>query len=337
MKFLIVPRKINVICDRALLGCYAAGSYVVDLAIVSSAIKIGVDSGIPNKRRHVDRSAMRRAGDSFSSYLISAFSPKTLVLFIVLALGIIAVSFAVGTAIYMANVKEKHEAQVAEARIAQSEPVPLNPMQVVWAADEATSAAAEENSKLKETPVPTPTPTLEDYKKTLANAPNWVYESRDINLVRVNNPALTLLACKFSMLHLWGTKVNLEPMASRTNDMEKVDVEERNGIHYIPVPGNLNTIVRYNVPVIVRLKLNDKDKASLRSEYIVLLKADGQQIVFGDPLWGVSSTTKNELMDKWNGATAMFVDVDNLGAINRGERNERVKSLQMYCATNTAC
>ena len=326
-----VPRKINIISDRSLLGCYAASSYVVDGDIISRAIKeVGVEP--PNRNKPKNKGFIRQTGTALTHHAAVAFSPKTVIILGVLLFGIITVSFAVGTAIYMANIKGKLESAKTDKRLAEDQSVPMNPNQLVWNTPDETSDTSETSGEKKAKPTPVSTPVLspEEYKTMLTGNPNWIYESRDIPLVRVNNPNLTLLACKLSMLRMWGRQVNMDAM-SKIPDLEKnAEIELKNGLQYISIPGDINTVIQYNLPVIVRLKLTDKDKASLRSEYVVLLKADGLQIVIGDPLWGISTTTKNDLMDKWNGATAMFVDEEDLGSIRRGDRNERVKALQIF-------
>ncbi|MDD4280157.1 MAG: AAA family ATPase [Candidatus Sumerlaeales bacterium] len=323
-----IPRKINVVCDRALLGCYAVGSYSVDGSIMNRAIsEVGVDKS-SGSRRHGARLNLPDLSP-VKQQMRRVFSGYSLSLIIILLIGLGVVAFAVGTAIYMASVKEKHDSGLIEERIAAQKPLALDPLQALIDADSkdtSETVPVEGSSKPKVVIPVTPTPTTEEYRTRLAAAPNWVYEHRNISLVRVNNKEAALTACKLSMLKMWGYHVNMDVVSKMDNPTTMDDSNET--FRYITVPGNLRKILKYNLPVIVHLKLDEKDKASLRSEYVVLLKADGNQIIIGDPLWGVSTTTVEALDKKWLGATAMFVDVEQLGSIARGDRNERIRSLQ---------
>ncbi len=324
-----IPRRINVVCDRALLGCYATGTYVIDGSIMGRAI-----SEIGGEKRIVrSRSAARLSLPDMSPLKERArkvFSGYSLTLVFILLIGVLAVAFAVGGAIYMASVKEKQDTQLTERRALDNLAVGSNPLQLLIDSETTDSSEVKQEKKKIEVPT-TPTPTPDEYKARLASSANWVYEGRDIPLVRVNDPQLSLLACKLSMLKMWGYHVDMDVLSKmNTTDLEKRDLIENETFRYIPVEGTLRQVLQYNLPLIVKIMLTDKDKATLRSEYVVMLKADGKQIVIGDPLWGVSTTTFDDLNEKWGGATAMYVDIEQLSSLQRGDRNERVKALQIF-------
>jgi general secretion pathway protein A len=47
-----VPRRINLLCDRALLGAYASGAAMVDAAIVDKAAREVLQTRAPKRIRH---------------------------------------------------------------------------------------------------------------------------------------------------------------------------------------------------------------------------------------------------------------------------------------------
>jgi N-acetyl-anhydromuramyl-L-alanine amidase AmpD len=239
-------------------------------------------------------------------------------------------AFAIYLGIRLANVKaaeDPHPKAVAEAT--QSLPTPAALVAAKNAAtaeivsdDNATTAGNNLDVVVKAEPTPTP-----DWDALRKRNPHWKWE-RNVPLVRVNNPRAALRAAQFSLLKMWGYEVQLSEIARLGDDavIEGVLSSDALKVREVRIPGSFSDVVKLNVPVIVRLKDPPKDQ----SEYVVLLRAEGEAVTVGDPVWGVRTYKTQEFTKRWEGAFAVFVDVHELSAIQRGEASERVRMLQQY-------
>lgn len=332
-----IPRRINVICDRALLGCYTNATYVVDEKIMQQAIEevtrggeLPSDSGgkrISSPRLpRLDAQKAKEAG-------------RKLLVWTGIGLGAsLVLALAVALGVKLANVRASdgldYRPRVTPAA-GSSEKLPTpgaafdlklarNGEQAQHAVsvaqgDEPTTAAL---AATKAAPTPTP-----DWEALRRKNPHWKYE-RNVPLVRVNNPRAALRAAQFSLLKMWGFPVDLGEVAKLGDDMVVNGVFQSSSvkIREVRLPGDLYDVMKLNVPAIVRLK----DPSVNQSEYVVLLKAEGEAVTVGDPVWGVKTFKTKDFMKRFDGATAVYVDVHQLTSIQRGETSERVRALQQY-------
>lgn len=319
-----IPRKINVLCDRALLGCYVEGTYSVDERIMQRAIQevagseggaLGISTGRLPKVKvvapEVRRAMLRRA-----AVVAGALVGAGLVITAAVALGIHVANLTAGSEL----AGGPPPVRTTPAPDAGAEPSPATQ-------DTATTPTGHAEQLSTDTVVvaaPTPTPDLE---QILRKKPNWKYE-KNAPLVRVNNPRTVLRAAQLSLLKAWGINVDLDEMSKISEDLIingdlKSDTVP---IHRIPLSEPFHKVVRYNVPVIVKMK----DAGEERSEYVVLLRAEGEAVTVGDPVWGVKTYKTQDFLKRWVSATAICVDVNQLGSIKRGDKSEKVRALQQF-------
>lgn len=317
-----IPRKINVLCDRALLGCYAEGSYTVDEHIMEKSIQeVSGEMPVPQRAPGAARRTAAKMAESMLTRR-TAFGAAVMVA----AMALVAVFVAVG--IHYANVRQA-QGQAGEFldRVPQATPAPQTA--AGSGDDKPTTAVADAGTKgqpeAKETPEPAPTP-KPNYEELRRKLPNWKYERKDVPLVRVNNPRLARRAAQFSLLKTWGIAVNLDEMTTLSEDLILNGELHNEGIRIIPLNDEYYRAIRYNVPLMVRLKDTDES----RSEYVVLLRAEGEAVTVGDPVWGVKTYKTQDFIKKWQGAWALSYDVHNLGAIKPGDRSDHVRTLQQY-------
>ncbi|AXA36953.1 MAG: AAA family ATPase [Candidatus Hydrogenedentota bacterium] len=325
-----VPRRINVVCDRALLACYVDGTYTVDEKIMERAIKEVAGSERTKSPKAKRRSFRESVGDLIDRDVLKRIAKKIALYGIAAAAGVGLFAFAIYLGIRLANVKaveDPHPKAVAEA----SRPLPT-PAAVVAAknaaseeensGDDATSASNSQDVAVKAEPTPTP-----DWDALRKRNPHWKWE-RNVPLVRVNNPRAALRAAQFSLLKMWGYEVQLSELAKLGDEavIEGVLSSDALKVREVRIPGTFSDVVKLNVPVIVRLKDPPKDQ----SEYVVLLRAEGEAVTVGDPVWGVRTYKTQDFTKRWESALAVFVDVYELSEIQRGEASERVRMLQQY-------
>lgn len=311
-----IPRKINVLCDRTLLACYVEGTYTVSERIMQAAIEevSGDEPSTPNRKSRTAGLTLMAGGVPW----------RTLALYGIGALAVcllVATSVAVGVKIANVNAVEGPPARVKPRDAEQAKVASDKPDRKL---DKKTTATAVAKAESTAKAAPTPRPDWEQIRK---RNPNWQYE-RNVPLVRVNNPRVVKRAAQLSLLKMWGLTVDLGEMAKLgedliTNGSLKSDKLK---IHEFQLPGEYSEIVRLNVPVMVKLD----DPSVDQSEYVVLLKSEGETATVGDPQWGVKIYQTRDLVKKWAGATGLFVDSNGLGSIQKGERNDRVRALQQF-------
>jgi|GEM_PF-307930 len=331
-----IPRRINVICDRALLACYTNATYTVDEKIMEQAIEevtrggeLPSDEGQKTKSSgklpRLDPEKAKAVGRRLALW-IGAGIASTFALAIAVAIGIRLAN------VRAADVEDYRPRVTPSPSVSPSPTGPqkkLNLKQVSQSEAQSQIVAVGENGETTVTPAvtkaaPTPTP---DWATLRLKNPHWKYE-KNVPLVRVNNPRAALRAAQFSMLKMWGFPVDLAEIAKMGDDVVINGVLQSDNVKIkeVRLPGNFYDIVKLNVPAIVRLKDIGPDK----SEYVVLLRAEGEAVTVGDPVWGVKTYKTRDFLKHFDSATAVYVDTNQLTSIQRGESSERVKALQQY-------
>lgn len=328
-----VPRRINVICDRALLACYAEASYVVDEKIMQRAIEEVTRGGeLPSdsRRKGISSRALPRLNPE-----VAKKAGRKLAIWLGVGAGAtLAIAIAIAIGIKLANVRASesvdYQPRVVPTPNSDALPKPGMPLDLKPRAENTDSdIVAANESATTVTPAvtkaaPTPTP---DWETLRRKNPHWKYE-KNVPLVRVNNPKAALRAAQFSLLKMWGFPVDLGEMAKLGDEqiINGVLQSENVKIKELRLPGSFYDIVKLNVPVIVRIK----DPSPEHSEYMVLLRAEGEAITVGDPVWGVKTFRTKDFIKRFDSASVVYVDVYQLTSIQRGEASERVRALQEY-------
>jgi len=316
-----IPRRINVLMDRALLASYVEGSYTLDERIMAKAVQ-EIAGELPKPPE-------REKSDSLANAIGRVFTMRTAIGIAALVATLALVAVAVDLGIRLANVKASRMPTGAEVAAANGN--------ANGHADEATSATAagskgqasdDGTSKTKKDDSPKvaaqPVKTLEQIRR---ENPNWKYE-KNAPLVRVNNPRTVFRACQLSLLKTWGIAVDLSEMSRLSEDTitQGEFKSDKVRIQTIPVSGDFNEATRLDIPLIVRLKTETENDP----EYVVLLQSQGLTATVGDPLRGIKFYNTADLQKKWMGAQALFVDVYQLSSLKKGDRNERVRAMQQF-------
>lgn len=306
-----IPRKINVLCDRVLLACYVEGTYTVTERIMQTAIDEVAGDRETSTGHRVSVSWKERYQLLPWKHIAVASGG------VCLLCGLVAGSVFAGM---QAARWKSDDAPLPQSRVAVPSPTPKSSS----TKNGSTTSTAASTTGTHAKAVPTATPDWEQIRK---RNPNWQYD-KNAPLVRVNNPRAARRAAQFSLLRMWGLQVELSEVAKLGEDLilNGAFKSEKLRIHEVTMPGSYYDIVRLNVPVIVKLKEPGPD----RSEYVVLLQCEGDTVKVGDPVWGVKIYQREDLIKRWDGATALFIDTNQLANLQKGDRNERVRSLQQF-------
>jgi type II secretory pathway predicted ATPase ExeA len=307
-----IPRRLNNLCDRGLLAAYADASHIVDKARMQKAV-VEVMGSLEAETRSSSRIPK----------LVSerGLSPKTqqTLLWVMVSLcvvGLIFGSMAVGVTL------ARWQAERADSQLfVQTETA----MDSEGLDDNQDAGDGEVTADATPTPTPSPTP---DWEALRQRQPNWKYEER-APLVRVNEPRFTRRAAEFSVLRAWGLSLNLRETAEAGEEFLVSGALSAPGIGLIEVPLNdmdLSRAVRLNVPLILRLK----DRKPNLSEWVVLLRSEGEASTIGDPIWGPRGMMTAELRTHFDRAIAIGIDQLNLRRLTRGERSPLVTDLQSF-------
>jgi len=315
-----VPRRINVLMDRALLACYVEGSYTVDERIMAKGIH-EIAGEVPGSRKD------EQLQGTLAAVAGNIFTRRTAIM-IASAMAVLALmAVAMELGIRLANVKAERES-IAGNNIT-SPPVVEKHDGQTSSSDTLTTAGSASTSESKAitkapTPAPQPPKSIEERRRSL---PNWKYE-KNAPLVRVNNQRTVFRACQLSILKTWGIAVELSEMAKMGEDVitQGEFKSDKVKIQTLPIPGPYEKAVLLDVPMIVKLENPKEDQ----SDYVVLLQTQGPMVTVGDPMWGIKVYTVDELKEKWGGAQTLFVDVNQLSTLKKGDRNERVRELQQF-------
>lgn len=313
-----IPRRINVLMDRALLASYVEGSYTLDERIMAKAVQeiAGELPPLPNR----DQSS----GAPLKSTIANIFTMRTAIGAAAILATLALVTLAVTIAIRLANVQ-------AESALSSPPASPTDNVEMVDAGisadDEETTATEDDKKAANGAPKAEPTP-ARNYEEERRRNPNWKYE-KNAPLVRVNNPRTVFRAAQLSLLKTWGIAVDLTEMSKLGEDVvtQGEFKSDKVRIQTLSIPGDFYDATRFNVPLIVRLK----DPGEGESEYVVLLKAQGETSTVGDPQWGIKFYKTADLIAKWGGAQTLFVDVQQLSTLKKGDRNDhRVRAMQQF-------
>lgn len=312
-----IPRRINVLMDRALLACYVDGTYTIDERIMAKAVQ--EIAGDPPERAERKKPALSRitAGILTRRVAITAAT-------IVCTLALVTVSVALGVRI--ANVRadelENRPGALSGTRLAAAESLESAAGAATESVADAESTAAAKAIKVKSSPTPKP-----DYEALLRKNKHWVYE-KNIPLVRVNNRRLAYRAAQLSVLKAWGIAVNLSEMAKLPEDVitQGEFKSDKIKIRMLTVSNDYYSATRLDVPLIIKLRDPEENEAP----YLVLLQTQGEAVTVGDPCWGQRIYHKKDLLEKWESAQALYVDNNQLSSLKKGDKSERVRALQQF-------
>lgn len=309
-----IPRRINVLMDRALLASYVEGSYTLDERIMAKAVQeIAGELPPPPKKDKTE---------SLQSLFSKVFTMRTAIGTAALVATLALVAVAVDVGVRLANVKATRSEAAQVASAAQAAAVIRAERTTTGTQSSDGGTTGSKANALAAAPAP-----VRSIEERRSSNPNWKYD-KNAPLVRVNNPRTVFRAAQLSLLKTWGIAVDLSEMSKLGEDMitQGEFKSDKVRIQTLSIAGNYDTATRFDLPLIVRLNNREDDE----SEYVVLLQSQGETATVGDPEWGVKVYKTDDLRKKWGGAQTLFVDVYQLSTIKKGDRNERVRAIQQF-------
>jgi len=301
-----IPRKINLLCDRALLSGYVASTFRIDEAIIRAAsVEVGADQWRDVTRLSskgvVARRRLRWPSTATVVYTLTAAA--------LLVLAPVFVREAKLLGLFLTNASS-------------GETSAPGPVRTVQAAPPAPTAAP--------TPAPLPPAEFTSLAKPRPALP-WSYDEDQI--VRVDRPEEARTAAVLTVLAAWGIEVNLQDFRKlRPEDLQRFDVVAANtdlGLRSLEVDGALPRVQICDLPAILEID----DPEGRLGTYVVLLRIlpNGACLV-ADPVRGLHVAPRETLNVWWRRARIIYFDADNYGALARGQQSETVRALQQDLA-----
>ncbi|HNY28366.1 MAG TPA: AAA family ATPase [Candidatus Sumerlaeota bacterium] len=305
-----IPRKINLLCDRALLAAYVAGQLLIDANVVATASK---DVG---------------------SLKTSTFSPgfkRALVLLSVLLFCLI-----LGAGAFQSKTVRKILSENLVTLLNQTAPN-------AQTADAPDNPAASTAPAPVVTPGPTPSasarqtlPTLETLPNPQTAKPESNWYSDEHAIVRVNDPDFTSMAALFTVAKLW--KRSYEDIAL-LRQYPKATVLGLNILKIFRNPDvdlcsfdrsdGLRELLDLDLPLVLEVQ----DSTQHLSPSVVLVGLDGQLATLADPLLGQVQLGLPTLESLVRKITVVYLDPNDLAALAPGQQNDGVPILRDFLAS----
>jgi len=315
-----VPRKINVLCDRALLAAYVASTRTIDDAIIrTAAMEVGADQWSGPPEVSVRRPKRRR--------LVSRPVFWTMLLF---ALAVVVVGATVPALFSQSNLWARWFSATAPVGAPDSG----NTISTMTQGQILPPTPSPEPTPVVKTPAVTPTPSLAPTEANTTTfrlarptrADPWTYDADFV--VRVNQPEFCKVSAILTLLATWGIEVNLQDFRKLTvEEVEHLDLVQANrdlGLRSVEFKGDLSRLLIYDLPVVVEIS----DPAKRLSDSVVLLRVTSGTCRIADPMMGVQEVPRALFQSFWRKATGIYMDLDSLDTLARGQKSEAVHVLQ---------
>lgn len=312
-----VPRKINLICDRALLAGYVASTYSMDEAIIrSAAMDVGADQW--------QEPTQATTEDSLPGARRSSWWPSMPQLLFILAFVTVLALVPVLLSEYGfwgrlfggpsggAGGHGTTPTPAAPANTVAPTPTPALTPGAVALSDPGTNQ--DEGT----------TPVFTLVRPELADP--WTYDKNQV--VRVSEPAFCRTAAVLTLLATWGIEVNLEDFRGLTSEEAgKLDIVELNrdkGLRSVQLKGGLRRATVYDVPAIVEIA----DPEKRLSSHVVLVGLTPRICRIADPMMSVQEVPRAMFESFWRKAFVIYFDPDTFDKLVRGKKSEGAQVLQ---------
>lgn len=328
-----IPRKINLVCDRAMLAAYVEATYTIDARLVRCAIAELV-SGQPRALTREQHRAL--VGPT-----------RSIVKYVLVGSALIIFGGAIGGGIWLANynvrslIRDRNttaqrsslasgsESEAAESSGALTNEASLNESgsedvedadQLRHESSQASVSLSEPAERASEPVRPSSIPAIFYY--------NWEYD--EDNIVRVNDPGYAYHASILTWLGLWNMRVDLSDFKHYSpetlSQLALLTANSPLGLKIVDLGSELSEAVKYDVPLILHLA----DPTGRFAPYVVLQRVEGEACTLADPVRGRMITGRNRVGSCFQNALALYFDKDDLSSIQRGEESERVGKIQEY-------
>jgi general secretion pathway protein A len=333
-----IPRKINLVCDRALLAGYVENTSTISDRLVRIAIA-------ELEGRAADAESERSPARVAR---LESLATKILVAFV--SILILSAAVAIGLILANRNLMQKTQPRASIIRqpgttppialtrlnpqpptsqITPTKPAPtLLTTASLPSGVEASSAVGSPRTSSRggipvSAPSPAPTPTAVPTPFIY----DWVYDADKI--VRVSDPNFSYQASVITWLGLWNMMVDLADMkkydAKTIKNLDLLTFNSPIGLKKTVLRHPLANLVKYDLPLLLHVPGKDD-----RSPFVVLVNADGDQWTIADPVYGLRLISQKDLASAYNEAILLYFDRDDLEGVRKGEESERVKRLQEF-------
>ncbi len=321
-----VPRRINVICDRALLIGYVMSRYDIDGDMVQQAVDEirgeirpeGSEAGLAEGRPPRWGGRLARLGLGAAAVVI-------------MLLGI-WVGATLKTWTGEENFRPLVPTAEANPRAApppaievasiEADPAGSPPASPEPAAPPAAAAEAPQPADEPPPQVASPTPEPPGF-------PDWEYDADQ--LLRVSRPELTHAAAYLTLLRLWGLDVELSTFSEAPpEDVARYDLPAMIGqLDFLTFQTtSLTEALKLDLPIIARFLPQGEG----RPPYVVILRMQGDLLIIGDPLAGRSTVHRRDLEPRLLELTIPYRDGWALTGLGPGAEGEPVRRLQRFLA-----
>ncbi len=299
-----VPRKINLLMDRALLAAYVAGQFNIDARIVAEATNELRNKGSRGIGRGIIGTASRWSASA------KIFAGVVMLTWIAL--------LAVFVPIAMKAWKDPEQASVRTTPTPEPTPtITPTPM-------------------LPAVPTPLVGPGLEDLPAVADVAPeeNWIYDEQ--GLTRVRDAELARPAALLTMAGLWRRTLSLE----RLRELPKGDILSLNLLNILRKPGvdlgaieatpeSSRALEALDLPMMLELN----GQRGRLAPAVVMLGADGDSVLLADPRLGVVTLRRDVLQGLIRRITILFEDPDQISGLALEAEGEPVLALRAFLAS----
>jgi general secretion pathway protein A len=306
-----VPRKINLMCDRALLSGYVASTFQIDEAVIrAAAVEVGADQWAEATRLSSKGLPLKREA-RWPSFRTVVYAAAVLAIMAGVAVGLSAVN--------LPRLFGKRPASTANIGSQTPQGLPES------ASDPTPTPRRRSIPNPAKSPGILTTTALPLVNHPMPETP-WSYDSDRV--VRVDRPEFARTAAELTLLSAWGIEVNLPDFRKlKPADMEKFDVIALNadrGLRSVEVRGDLNRIQVYDTPAVIRID----DPEGRLSPYGVLVQITPTMCTIADPILGLQQAPRDQLSVWYHEAWIIYFDTAEYGSLTPGSRLNAVKALQ---------
>jgi general secretion pathway protein A len=319
-----IPRKVNLVCDRALLAAYVESTFTIDDRLIRIAIaELEGRSSDAERERPAARIAR-----------LESLGAKILIAFMVIV--ILSAAVAIGLILGNRTLTQKTQQPGGSMRPvlgkASTDPTQRSSRSFIIAYVSPTpeetpaSAATPETAAASESPaalVAATTP--EGHVSPILY--DWVYDGDKI--VRVSDPNFSYQASVITWLGLWNMIVDLADIKKYDAEtIKKLDLLTFNspiGLKKTVLRQPLAKLIKFDLPLVLHVP-GKKDI----SPFVVLVNAEDEQWTIADPVYGLRLISPKDLDAAFDEAILLYFDRDELEDVRKGEQSERVKRLQDF-------
>ncbi|MFP4380366.1 MAG: AAA family ATPase [Candidatus Sumerlaeia bacterium] len=312
-----IPRKINLLCDRALLAAYVEGRFEIDARMIATAEKelraLGTYS--PGKRR--------------KALVIGPWIQVSAG--VVLLGGLLLFFFWAG--MEMVNRASIDRDKNTPGGREQATPSPSPTM--IAGATETPVITPTPTPTVAPTPSPTPTPDLPGLadlpRPTSPTLPqNWTWDEDET--VRVRDADFAPVAAMLTAARLWLYAFPLEAF----QELDKQKILSLNMLRIFKRPGldlgsfesqsDLRSLMVLDIPLVLYLS----DPLQRISPAVVLVRVRDELATVADPRLGMVEIGLSDLESIYRKAVVIFPDADHLMTLELGEESEALPGLRAF-------